>query len=90
MMSRFQDFLDNIKTIIKPSYIFNDLTLTLKLRVIKAFSKSNMAVIWIDVQNAQSRKNGKILINKCFNIRRHIVTIYRANMNPGIPQYKNC
>ena len=36
---------DYIETLIKANYIFNNLTLTLKPRVIKASSKSNMAVI---------------------------------------------
>ena len=49
--------LDNIKEIIKASHIFNDLTLTSKLRVIKVSLTSNIAVIWIDVWNTQSRKN---------------------------------
>jgi len=82
--------LDNIKEIIKASHIFNNLTLTSKSRVIKVSLTSNIAVIWIDVWNTQSRKNGKILINRYFNIRKHITTIHGANMNPGVPQYKNC
>jgi len=81
---------DNIKAIIKANHIFNDLTLMLKLRVIKASSKSDMAVIWINVWNTQSRKNGQMLINRCFNIRRHIATIQGANMNLGVSQCKNC
>ena len=79
---------DNIKAIIKANHIFNDLTLALKLRVIKIFPKSNIAVIWIDVQNTQSGSNSKMLINRCFNIERHISTIQGANMNPDIPQCK--
>ena len=82
--------LDNIKKIIKASHIFNDLTLTSKSRVIKVSLTSNIAVIWIDVWNTQSRKNSKILINRYFNIRKHITTIHEVNMNPGVPQYKNC
>ena len=31
-----------------------------------------------------------MLINRCFNVGRYIVTIHRANMNPGVPQCKNC
>jgi len=37
--------LDSIKAIIKANQIFNDLMLMLKLRVIKIFPKSNIAVI---------------------------------------------
>ena len=80
---------DNIKSIIKFNYIFNNLMLTFKPRVIKISPKSNMAVIWIDIWNTQGSKNRKMLINRCFNIRRHITTIYGANMNLGISQCKN-
>ena len=31
-----------------------------------------------------------ILINRYFNIRKHITTIHGANINSGVPQYKNC
>ena len=31
-----------------------------------------------------------MLINRCFNVGNYIVTIWGANMNPGIPQCKNC
>ena len=49
-----------------------------------------MAIIWIDIWDAQSSSNAKILINRCFNVRKYIATICSANMNPGIPQCKNC
>ena len=49
-----------------------------------------MEIIWIDIWNAQSSKKAKMLINKCFNVRRHITTIHRANMNLDILQCKNC
>jgi len=32
----------------------------------------------------------KELINRCFNIGSYIATIWSTNMNPGIPQCKNC
>ena len=31
-----------------------------------------------------------MLINRCFNVGQYIATIQGANMNPGIPQCKNC
>ena len=31
-----------------------------------------------------------MLINRCFNVGRYIMTIRGANMNPGAPQCKNC
>jgi len=49
-----------------------------------------MTIVWIDIWNAQSGKNAKILINRYFNVRSHITTICGANMNPGVPQCKNC
>ena len=41
--------LDFVETVIKSSYIFNDLLLTSKLRIIKASPKSDIAIIWIDI-----------------------------------------
>jgi len=31
-----------------------------------------------------------MLINRCFNVGNYIATIRGANMNPGVPQCKNC
>ena len=31
-----------------------------------------------------------MLINRCFNVGNYITTIQGANMNPGVPQCKNC
>ena len=49
-----------------------------------------MAIIWIDIWNTQSKSKAKGLINRRFNIGSFIATIHRANMNLGVPQYKNC
>ena len=49
-----------------------------------------MLIIWIDIWDVQSRSRAKGLINQCFNVRRYIVMIREANMNPGVPQCKNC
>jgi len=81
---------DNIKLIIKANHIFNNLMLMSKPRIIKALPKSDVAVILIDVWDTQSSRNRKILINRCFNVRRHIATICRANMNLSVLQCKNC
>ena len=75
---------DFVKTVIKLSHIFNDLSLTSKLRIIKALPKSDIAIIWIDIWDTQSGKNAKILINRCFNVRSYIATIYGTNMNPKV------
>ena len=81
---------DFVETVIKSSHIFNDLSLTFKLRIIKASPKSDIAIIWIDIQNTQSSKNAKMLINRYFNVRSYIATIYGANMNSKVLQCKNC
>ena len=47
-------------------------------------------VIWVNIWDSQSGLNAKILINRYFNIGNHIAMIYEINMNPGVPQYKNC
>jgi len=82
--------LNNIESIIKITHVFNDVTLTFKLCVIKAFLKSDMAIVWISIWDAQSRANAKCLINRLFNIRKYITTIWETSMNPGILLYKNC
>ena len=76
---------NKIKSIIKANYIFNNIVLASKLRVIKILPKSDMSIIWIDIWDAQSSMKVKDLISRCFNIRRYIVTIQGANMNSRIP-----
>ena len=49
-----------------------------------------MSIIWIDIWDAQSSAKAKELINRCFNIGRYITSIHGANINPGVPQCKNC
>ena len=75
----------NIKTILQQNHIFDNISLTSKLRVIKVSPKSDMAIVWIDIWDIQSSHNAKMLINRCFNIGNYITTIRGANMNPGIP-----
>jgi len=41
--------LDDVESIIKITHVFNDVTLASKPRVIKAFPKSDMAIVWIDI-----------------------------------------
>jgi len=79
-----------IEEVIKRVHLFNDVTLASSLCVIKASPKSDMAVIWINIWDSQNGTKAKGLINRCFNIGRHIATIQGTNMNPGIPQCKNC
>ena len=81
---------DDIEAILKQNHIFDNISLASKLRVIKVSPKSDMSIVWIDIWDVQSGKNAKMLINRCFNIGNFIATIREANMNPGVPQCKNC
>ena len=81
---------NNIEEILKQNHIFNNISLALKPRVIKVSLKSDMSIVWLDIWDVQSGKNAKMLINRCFNIGNYIATIRGANINPGIPQCKNC
>ena len=60
-----QDYLNpsDVETIIKQNQIFNNITLTSKLQVIKVLPKSNMSIIWIDIWDVQSGSRAKSLIN---------------------------
>ena len=71
-------------------HIFNNVVLALKPRIIKVSPKSDMAIIWINIWDAQSGVKAKTLINRRFNVSSFIATIHGANMNPGVPQCKNC
>ena len=81
---------DDIEVILKQNHIFNNISLASKLRVIKVSPKSDMSIVWINIWDVQSGKNAKMLINRCFNVSNFIATIRGANMNPGVPQCKNC
>jgi len=70
-------------------YIFNDITLTSKPKVIKVLSKSNIVVISINIWDIQSSSKAKRLINRYLNIGSYITTIHGTNINLGIPQCKN-
>ena len=60
---------------IKKNYIFNNIVLALKPRIIKVFPKSNMTIIWVNIWDIQSSSKVKSLINRCFNVGSYIVTI---------------
>ena len=80
----------DIENIIKQNHIFNNVALASKLRVIKVSPKLDMAIVWVDIWDAQSGTKAKDLINRCFNVRSFIATIRSTNTNPGVPQCKNC
>ena len=81
---------EDTKNFLKNTHIFNNIVLASKSRIIKVSSKSDMAIIWIDIQNAQSSSKAKSLMNWKFNIGRFIATVCGANMNLSILQCKNC
>ena len=66
---------DFVTSIIKVNHIFNNLLLVLKLQVIKILPKSDIAIMWLNIWNAQSSYKAKNLINRCFNVESYIVTI---------------
>ena len=80
----------DVETVLKQNQIFNNIKLAFKLRVIKVSPKLNMSITWINIWDIQSGSKAKGLINWCFNVSKYIVTIRGANMNPGVPRYKNC
>ena len=64
-----------VEQILQSTYIFNNIVLVSKSRVIKSSPKSDIAVIWIDIWDVQSSSKAKSLINRYFNIGNYITTI---------------
>ena len=79
-----------IEGVLKEMYLFNNVTLASKPRVIKVSPKSDKAVVWVDIWDSQSSSTAKNIINHHFNIGCYIATIQGTSTNPGIPQCKNC
>ena len=77
--------LKDVEDIIKQNQIFDNVVLIFKPHVIKVSPKLDIAIVWFDIWNVQSRSKVKGLINHCFNVGNHIVTIRSANMNPSMP-----
>jgi len=78
--------LEDIEHTLKNSYIFNDIILTSKPRIIKVSPKSDMAIIiWINIWDNQNGNNTKKIINRQFNVGNVIIMVRGANMNPGVP-----
>ena len=48
-ITNFYIMLDEIESIIKANYIFNNIVLASKPRVIKVLSKSDISIIWINI-----------------------------------------
>jgi len=71
-----------IENIIKTTHIFNDIKVVSKPCVCKVSSKSNIAIIWINIWDLQNRSLAKKIINQSFNVGSFITSVRRANMNP--------
>ena len=59
---------DIIESIIKSTYIFNNIVFDLLSSSYQGISKSNMAIIWINIWDSQNYPNTKCLINRYFNL----------------------
>ena len=81
---------DIIEGVLKNSHLFKDASLASKPHVIKASPKSDKAVVWVDIWDSQNGSCAKNIITWRFNVGRYIATVRRTNINPGIPQCKNC
>jgi len=81
---------DEIEDVLKNNYIFNNIVLTSKPHIIKVSPKSDIAIIEIDIWDTQTGQNTKTIINHRFNVGSYIAMIHGINMNPGVPQCKNC
>ena len=81
---------DIIEGVLKNLHLFKDTILALKPRVIKASPKLDKAVVWVDIWDSQSGSCAKNIINRRFNVWQFIATVHGTNMNPGVPQCKNC
>ena len=64
--------------------------ITSRPKIIKLLPRSNMAIILLDIWDLQSGSKAKGLINRCFSIGNYITIIQEANINPEVPQCKNC
>jgi len=80
---------NDITTTMKHLELFEPMNLAVKPRIIKASSKSDMAIIWFDIWDSKNGSKAKLLINHSFNFGKYIITIRATNMNPGVPQCHN-
>ena len=81
---------DFIEGVLKETHLFKSIVLASKPCVIKASPKSDITVVWVDIWDSQSDSLTKNIINHHFNIGRFIATVKGTNINPGVPQCKNC
>ena len=57
-----------IESIIKSTYIFNDIVLASYSWVIKVLPKSDIEVVWVNIWDSQNSTKAKCLINRSFNV----------------------
>ena len=76
--------VDVVEIIIKLNYIFNNIILASRPKVIKVFPKSDMTIIWINIWDIQAGTKVKGLINRFFNVDSYIAIIRGINMNLGV------
>ena len=81
---------NEVEGILKANHVFNNIILASKPRIIKILPKSDMVIIWINIWDTQNGSNTRKIINRYFNMGSFIATVQGANMNPGVPQCKNC
>jgi len=81
---------ENVVNFMKHTNLFKAVLLVSKPQIIKASSKSDMAIIWFDIWDTQSSSKAKLLINHLFNLGQHIATVRVTNINLGISQCYNC
>jgi len=67
--------LDVVEIIIKSNYIFNNIAIISRPKVIKVLPRLDMGIIWLDNWDIQSNSKAKDLINRYFNIRSYIAII---------------
>ena len=82
--------LEDIEKIFKNNYIFNNIILASKYRIIKVFPKLDMAIIWINIWDTQNSFIAKSIINRWFHIGSFITIVCGANINLKVLQCKNC
>jgi len=67
--------LDVVEIIIKSNYIFNNIAIVSRPKVIKVLPRLDMGIIWLDNWDIQNSSKAKDLINRYFNVRSYIAII---------------
>ena len=70
-----QILYNEVKDILKANYVFNNIILASKPRIIKISPKSDMVIIWINIWDTQNGSNARKIINRCFNMGSFIATV---------------